>query len=183
MRGSFEKPRFARWVIVAIAALSLAVIAGGYWFYRDQNQSARRTAQQELASIAQLKASQIVQWRADRLGDAGVISGTSFTGEVVSRWLETGQEAEKEQILAWLQLVRDRHHYSAAVLVDPTGTPLLVSEGDEGALTQIGMSGVQAAMASGAPLLTDLHVDVDGTIHIDAIAPNAAGCWNVLSTL
>ena len=76
MRDPLHRPGFPRWLAAALAILIIAVMAGGYWFYRDQNQTARKTAQEQLGSIAQLKVSQIVQWRAERLGDAGVISGT-----------------------------------------------------------------------------------------------------------
>ena len=171
MQNSLVKPRLPRWLIAVVVVLALAVAAGGYWFYRDLNQSARSTAERQLESIAQLKVSQIVQWRAERLGDAEAISGSSFVSEVISRWLETGQAADKQQIVTWLRSVRDQYHYTAAVLVDPVGAPLLTSEGDDGALTPTGVSGVEAALASGMPLLTDLHFDADGSIHIDAIAP------------
>jgi len=151
--------------------LAIAVIAGGYWFYRDQNRTARTTAQDQLASIAQLKVDQIVRWRAERLADAAVVSRTPFVSEVISRWLGSGGVAEEKQILTWLESLRDEYGYSAAILVDPLGASLLASEGDDGTLTQTGIAGVREALASGAPLLTDLHEDVDGTIHIDAIAP------------
>ena len=171
MRDPLYEPRFPRWLIAVLAVVVIALLAGGYFFYRDQNQTARETAQDQLASIAQLKVSQIVQWRAERLADAGVISGTPFVREAVSRWLQTGQATDKDEILAWLETVRGQYRYSSAALVDPSGKSLLVAGTDTGPLTSVGVSGVQQAIASEKPLLTDLHLDVRQQAHIDAIAP------------
>jgi PAS domain S-box-containing protein len=171
MRDRLQMPRFPRWLIVVIAAVVIAVLAGGYWFHWDLDRDVRDTAQDQLHSIAQFKVDQIVQWRAERLADAGTISGMPFIGEVISRWLETGQPADKDQILRWLQTAQDQYQYSGVTLVDPTGKSLLAVGGDDRALMQVAVSGVEAALASGKPLLTDLHFNAGQTAHMDAIAP------------
>jgi two-component system cell cycle sensor histidine kinase/response regulator CckA len=183
VRDSLQRPRFPRWLVAVLVVLVIAVIAGGYWFYRDQNQTARETAQEQLAAIAQLKVNQIMQWRAERLGDAGVISGTPFVREVVSRWLQTGQATDEEQILAWLETVRSQYGYSGAALFDPSGKPLLSVGSDNGTLTPAGVSGVEAAIANGKPTLTDLYLDASGNADLDAIAPLSAAPGSSLSPL
>jgi hypothetical protein len=110
MRDRQKMPRFPRWLMAVIASVVVAVLAGGYFFHRDLDQDARKTAQDQLVSIAQLKVDQIVQWRAERLTDAAVITGDVFLDEAVLRWLETGRPVDEEQILTWLQTARDQHH-------------------------------------------------------------------------
>ena len=46
---------------------------------------------------------------------------------------------------------------------------------EDGGLTLTGLAGVTAAIADEKALLTDLHFNLDGTIHIDAIAPLFTG--------
>lgn len=158
-------------MVALMVAAVVVVLASGSWFYLDQNRNARRAARNQLVSIAELKVNQIAQWRSEKLADARVISGTSSVAEVVSRWLETGESADREEILDWLGVIRDQYHYADATLVDPLGKPLLTLGDGDGSLTEVGVLGVLSAAASAEPVLTDLHFDINQTIHIDTIAP------------
>jgi hypothetical protein len=55
MRDRLQMSRFFRWLIVVTAALVIAALAGGHWFYQDLNRRATRAAEDQLQSIAQLK--------------------------------------------------------------------------------------------------------------------------------
>lgn len=59
----------SRWLIGVFVGMFLAVLAGGVWFYRVQEQGQRQEAERTLGAVARLKVSQIVQWRAERLED------------------------------------------------------------------------------------------------------------------
>ena len=171
MNDAPSKSSFPRWLIMVVIGLVVAVAVGGYLFYRDQSEGARSAAEDQLHSIAQLKIDQIAQWRDEELADAAAISGSPLAAELVLRWLESGQAADEAQILSWLETLRDNYQYSGITLADPAGAPLLALDASTGVLTEAGVSGIRAAVASGQPVLTDLHFDVDGTIHIDTIAP------------
>lgn len=124
--------------------------------------------------IAALKVDQIVRWRAERLGDAGVISESPPVADAVVRWLESGRPADEKGLTTWLQSIVDRYHYSGANLTGPSGEVLL-AVGHDCALTEQGIAAVLEAVTKRAPVLTDLHENADGTAHIDAIAPIYTG--------
>ncbi len=170
MEAAPQRYRFPWWVAAVLVAVCLALIAAGYWSYRDQNQSARDEARSDLDAIAQLKVGQIVSWRAERLGDVGVIFGTPSIAESVQRWLDGGLPAEKTKLTTWLESIVNQYQYSGAALTDTSGEVLLAVGGDD-TLTPTGVAAVKEALAMRAPLLTDLHSNVDGTAHIDAVAP------------
>lgn len=171
MRDPIRHIRFPRWLLAVLTVVVLAVLVGGYLFYRDQSQTAKKSAEDQLVSIAQLKVDQIVQWRASRLADAAVISETPFVQEVVSRWLQTSQPADKNEILAWLEAVRSQYQYESATLVGPSGQQLLAVGKNTGPLSDTEVSGVVQAISSGKPLLTDLNLDARQKAHLGVIAP------------
>ncbi len=170
MDSAKERSRFPLWLTAVLVALCVCIIAGGYWFYRDQDSSARGAARDELHSIAQLKVGQIVRWRAERLGNAGVISDSPLSAGGVQRWLDSGHPADEADLRAWLNSVMERYAYSGAVLADSFGEVLL-AVGSDGQLAPEGVAAVKEAIAKRVPLLTDPHENSDGTVHIDAVAP------------
>ena len=54
-----------------LLAVFIVLLTCGSWFYRVQEQTMRKGVETNLASIAQLKANQIVSCREERLKDAG----------------------------------------------------------------------------------------------------------------
>ena len=62
------------WVAVFVGA-SLALVAGGYWYYRAETERIRTEKYQELAAIAALKSGQIQSWRQERIKDLRRSSG------------------------------------------------------------------------------------------------------------
>ena len=123
-----------RWVLVASAVGMLAILGGGGWFYRTQREYLCQEAENDLEAIAQLKADQIVQWRAERLGDASVLMEDPFCAEAVGRWLADPQAGNAEALLAHYRSLQRHSHYSDVVLVDASGKARLSLSGDLGPL-------------------------------------------------
>ena len=66
--------RLAKNSYLFILLMIIAVItAAGYWFVEQQAQITREDMGHELATIADLKASQIVSWRRERLIEANSV--------------------------------------------------------------------------------------------------------------
>ena len=70
--------RFPRWFMAVFALMTLILLAGGALFYRAQERYFRQDAETNLNTIASFKVDQIVQWRAERIGDAAVIMESPF---------------------------------------------------------------------------------------------------------
>ena len=84
---------------MAFGLAAAAVLAGGVSFYRNARQHAWDDAEAELQTIARFKADQLVQWRAERLGDASVIMGSASLSEGIATWMETKSPEEMEKLL------------------------------------------------------------------------------------
>ena len=61
-------------MILVFVLPASGILGGGLLFNRTQEQQLKRISENELAAIARLKMSQIVQWRNERLGNAGYMS-------------------------------------------------------------------------------------------------------------
>ena len=66
-----------------MALVAVVILLGGYVFYYFQEQQMRQRIESGLAMLAQLKAEQITEWRAERLVDANVLVGSPFFAEGV----------------------------------------------------------------------------------------------------
>jgi PAS domain S-box-containing protein len=132
----------------------------------------RREVEANLEAIARLKVDQIVQWRAERLGDAGVLMGSQFFAEGVQRWLGDPQADLAEKILARLRSMQQHNRYSNVLLVDARGQVRLGASGPAATLHSEGFPALATALQEQRPVLTDLHVGpADLPPHADLIAP------------
>ena len=70
-----------------MALVAVVILVGGYLFYRDQGRQMRQRIEGGLSIMAQLKADQIAEWRAERLVDANILMGSPFFAEGVEKYL------------------------------------------------------------------------------------------------
>lgn len=161
-----------RWLMAALMLVLLVVLAGGGWFYRAQEQHLREDAEEDLEAIAQLKASQIVSWRAERLADAAVLGHSLFFIEGTVRWLAEPQAELEEMILARFQALHEYYGYDDILLVDMEGRVRLSLSGQHGPLAEEVAQTLSAAWRDRQSLLTDLHTEPsDSRPHMGAITP------------
>ncbi len=86
-----EKQRF--FTVLAAVVVLIILLVGGFWFYSGQEQQLKQHAEDQLQAIAQLKVSQITGWRAERRGDAAVISDNQLLVKRIASWL-AGEQTE-----------------------------------------------------------------------------------------
>ncbi len=170
LRDHSLSPRLL-WAPILVAVLVLAVIAAGAWLYVDQDRDARHDAEQDLLAIGQLKADQIVSWRAERLADAAHIVASPFASELVASWLESPSEPAERRLEVWVDSLRTERHYADVRLVDAGGRVLWSLTGRLGTIGPQTATSLAAALAERRAVLTDLHKGDGDIIHIDIIAP------------
>ena len=76
-----------RWLLLLIALVFIGLLAGGTWFYREQEQYVRREVEQELNTIAELKAGEIARWRRERIADAMILLRSPYFVAGAKRYL------------------------------------------------------------------------------------------------
>ena len=156
-----------------IVTLVCVVFLGGAWLYRQQGRDLRQQAEDELSSIAQLKASEIATWRTDRLLDGQRMSSSPSIGLFVRRWLEDPTPQHAEQLEALLESLRYEDRYRGVSLVDTVGRVLMtVGEGAKPQLHTEARQGLANVLRTRSAVLTDLHVfDGEHAPQQDIIAP------------
>ena len=161
-----------RWLIAAAAALLLALAGGGAWYYRTQEQEVRRNTEASLASIARLKVNEIVQWRAERRGDAAVFAQSPAITEAVERWLAQPGAETTARILTEFRSLLNNYHYRDILLLDAAGQVRLSLAGQTAALPPAVVDAVALAFRTRQPVFTDLHLDAGTSSAIgEVIAP------------
>lgn len=121
-----------RWMATVLAMALLTLVAVAAWFYHATHRDARRQAETELAAIARTRASQVVEWRRERLGDANVLMGNPFLTLPVSRYLALPDPGDGKMLLRLFGNLQKQYGYADVLLVDQRGVVRLSGSGGRG---------------------------------------------------
>ncbi|MEW6349339.1 MAG: PAS domain S-box protein [Thermodesulfobacteriota bacterium] len=161
-----------RWLIVTTGLTLLALLAGGSWFYRVQEQRLRQSAMEDLQAVAELKVRQIVQWRFERMMDAAVLVESPFLAEAVTRWLSDPQPDLAARILDRFRVVHLHLHCVDVMLTDAGGKVRLSLADRFSSVPEHAEEAVRQAFRQRRPVMTDLHTGPGGLPpHVDVVAP------------
>jgi signal transduction histidine kinase len=159
--------------LLVFLAFAAAVGGAGYFYYTLQRGNITQAHYRELSAIADLKVSQLRNWRAERLNDAEALIGSSIFAEYVEGYLEGPRSpARRENILRRLDALRKNNEYKRLVLVDRKGTAVLAT-GNAGLHPgKKAMDAAREAMRIKKTMLMDLQRDkTDEGVSMDLIAP------------
>ncbi|MCL5023148.1 MAG: ATP-binding protein [Nitrospirae bacterium] len=113
-------------LLLVFFVLVLAVSAVGLFYYESQWKQIKKEKQNELLAIADLKVSQIVNWRKERLADAATIFANSLLAPHIRDLLKDPKGAKgKKQIRAWMESFRTTYQYDDILLLNGKGAVLL----------------------------------------------------------
>lgn len=159
------------WVAVFFVA-TLALVAGGYGYYRSETERIRHEKYQELAAIGTLKAGQIEQWRRERLSDVRRSSKAPFLRQAIQEWLRDINDGTlRSKLQDRLYLEQSEHAYADVLLVDTEYRILLSAEPEPHPISPPAQEAVKQALASRSSMLSDLYRCPKGMVHVDAIGP------------
>ena len=175
-RGGSQKPRpgsawRSRWPALFVG-LGLALAALAYVQHARARQGFLIEKGAELRAIAELKVSQIVAWRAERLADARVVADDPLLVDAVRVWLGGGARAGAgAPIRAWLRVLRKEQSYERISLLDSEGHVRLTVPAQDpgaGATDELARKALEAADLS----FLDLHRPTsEEGIHLELVAP------------
>jgi PAS domain S-box-containing protein len=165
----FAKPK-TPWLIVVIIISLIALFAISKWFYGSQEKQLRNNVEIELLNISQLKVNQIHNWRQDQiLNITSHIEGILL--KTILHWIANHQQSEADQILSEFRSLQKSYNYRQIFLTDNVGRVLLHIGADSTAINSIAKKELPNTFRSHKPILTDLHTDKNGPIHLDVICP------------
>ena len=163
--------------LLAVLALVLAVmiLVFGFYYVRSEQAAAREMVRRELRSVADLKATQLDQWRRERLAEGNFLQRTVAIAEDIATFLaQPDAPGRRERVLGWLDPIKAGDRYEQILLYDPAGElRLQLATGPAGGWSGRPHKLALAAMAGGLrPTLTDLHADGAGAgVHLSLVVP------------
>ncbi|MFZ2491879.1 MAG: PAS domain S-box protein [Thermoanaerobaculia bacterium] len=140
------------------ALLAISIVASGYGYYRSIERQFRAETEQQLLAIAELKVSELVQYRRERLGDAATFADNPAFAHLVRRFLARPSDTvAREQLEAWLGKYESHLQYERIFVLDPRGVAQLsVPERDTGVSATI-VARVAGVLRSGQPVFQDFY--------------------------
>ena len=121
-----KKPLIKRQQLLLLGVvIVILIISGGYVYYKYEENSIRQEKYNELKAIADLKISQITQWRMERLADAHVLSESPFIRKSFQQWLLSKDKILEKDLIERLSLMKNNNNYEDVFAVSAEGKILI----------------------------------------------------------
>lgn len=158
------------WIIVITTAL---VVIGCVYLLTQQIQQAQAENRIELSTIADLKASQIVQWRAERMVQAASIqSNATISHRINDFFIEKDKDLIRQELCSWMENLRNVAGYRRVTLLKRNGDVICLVPHDGTLPTQQERTLVATASTNNQAFLSDFHIDPPtGFININLVIP------------
>jgi PAS domain S-box-containing protein len=153
--------------------LAAGILATGVFYYRSFEHRFRTQIEQQLSAVAELKANELMQWRAERLGDAESLFNNAAFCALVRRFLTNPKDKDSySQLQSWLRAIQAAFKYDRLFLLDTKGTERLhVPDIPETVASHLAMD-VDQALRLHRIIFVDFHRDVPGgPVHLSVIVP------------
>lgn len=173
MTHKTQHEKIPYYLIVIFLLLSATIWVGGYLYYQDQKKEIKKDKLEDLTAIADLKVSQIVNWRRERLADAQNIFDNKLIVPHIQLFLKKPKSfAYKQEILHWLKSKQKYYLYENVILVDTnTEIRLAVTDGKE-ALGPDAKRLAMEAMRKKQVIISDLYLGkIKNVIRLTIIVP------------
>jgi PAS domain S-box-containing protein len=154
--------------------LAAGIAVAGYEYSLHAREAFRTEVETQLSAIADVRVSQVISWRDERLSDARMFLASARALPMMRQVLEgTATPAANSQVLRLLESCREAG-YENAVLIDRAGQVRLAA-GSTGAPEHY-VDLLKRVLEAGGVVLTDFHRDTGlGGVHLGLLVPLTAG--------
>jgi PAS domain S-box-containing protein len=158
------------WVFIAVSSL---IIITGAFYIRNQTRTTLDIKKEELNAFAGLKATQVVRWWHERLGNAIILKDNHPLIEEIEYFINHPENKQsKEAITDLLGSIISTFDYQNALVLDTSGNvKLAIPEGDS-TVNSYSHSLIPSISADKKVMLTDLHrISSEKPVQLDLIVP------------
>ena len=149
---------------------SIGIITAGYFYSKYLGAQIARSAEEDLLNISKLKASQVEDWRRERIGDAQVLSEKASMSDVLQQYLlQPSDKNLRNKVEQLFKSVRESYGYSSIAFFD--GERNLIAQAGEYLPNEARNhfeASFDSSARSGKILFSDLH-KIRGSIPFDWI--------------
>lgn len=163
-------------LLIALAifiSVSAGMIVLGYKVYQYQKNEMGKAASQQLTAIAELKVSEISNWRNERLGDANVIyNNDAFAYDVMQYFKNSSSPDAKKGVMSLLEATQKSYQYQNILLVDKDHKVRLAMQKPDADFAVSHSGIINEAFRKNKIILSDLHRNNRSeSIHISTVVP------------
>jgi PAS domain S-box-containing protein len=160
-------------LLVIFGILSFGIVAAGYLYYRNYERQFRTEVDRQLSAIAELKASELVQWRKERLGDGAMIFKNAAFFSLTRRFFEKPEDAEAQrQLQAWVEKFGTIFRYDHARLLDVQGVTRMSVPAGRPPMSSAVSQRIPEVLRSGQMMFQDFYRnEQDHRIYLAVLVP------------
>ena len=162
-----------QYLILLIIAISIFLVIGGISYYRSEREAIIHNKHDEIKTVADLKISQIVQWRKERIADIDVVAKSPFLVYAIEKWLN-GKNSKKlkDDILKTLIPIKAEYGYAEFYIISTSGEILLSLDHQDVKLNEYAAAKAADAVKLNKLSFTDFYFcKIHNKIHYDLIEP------------
>lgn len=116
------------WYALAIIILSVLVSLAGYSLVQQQKRFLLDEKQKEIATIADLKTSQLVQWRKERIAEgASIRANVMIAHRTLDFYANRDKTRIRQEFRIWMDSLIDLGEYNRGVIFSPDGEIIVTS--------------------------------------------------------
>ena len=160
-------------LLVVFLLLAVGISVAGYFYYRKIAEDVEREAEHSLIAISNLKVTQIVAWRKERLGDAQVIADNLLLRDDLEEWSQDPRPGSRQDgILLWMRSLIEAYGYSAVMWFDKEARLALSLPEQRDLIEETDRDLVRQAIRERQIIFSDLYrKEPNGNIHMDLAVP------------
>jgi PAS domain S-box-containing protein len=167
-----EKYSLAVLIFIFILFAS-GIAAVSYLTYQNYERQFLEQTKDQLSAIAELKTSGLVNWRAERMGDAEAIHNNPAFAELAQRSLENPDDAQAAQKLqTWVNALQTSYGYGRVFLLDTAGMERISSPTAPEAVPEELAKQASASLVEHQIIFLDFHRHPgDSAVHLSLLIP------------
>lgn len=160
-------------VLIIILVISTVVVIAGYGLIQQQKQFLLNEKQKEISTIADLKTSEVVQWRKVRFAEGASIRANAMMASRINDYITgTNKEAVRRELKLWMRNLIDLSGYSKGILFDTNGEVIASNAELNTPTPKHYLEHVAEAVTEHELILSDFHRDFTGARYdIDLTIP------------
>lgn len=168
-----EEERGPSTLVALFILLIIGIIASGFYYFTQYEKNNRAKFDHLLSSIADLKVSELVQWRKERLADAAILSGNESFVQLTRRLMEHSADKDAEKSMQrWLYNIQTTYQYKGVILLDAAGGLRLAAVGTEPSVCDHIKNNIAQIQQGDKPAFLDFHRETQsGSITLSVLAP------------
>jgi PAS domain S-box-containing protein len=164
-----EKRSLAFYLLMVVLVVAM-ISAAGFINYSHFKGTYLNQEKDELTSITNLKITQLVDWRKERLADAETLMNNAALSELLGHFMADRSDLQAQvDLQSWLDSMRQAYQYSDLYLFDPQGVGVLASSSSAIYPEHLAMEIPQASSMDRAISL-DFYRRPNGNIYYSTLA-------------